>query len=144
MFRYYTKNRYNAAMSTAFTPILQGTAPVHKLLEDERYLSFLEAIPLAEGHALVIPKKETDDLFALEDEELAGLVLFAKRVAAGIRKTVPCVKIAVQVYGIKVRHAHVHLVPVQGVSGELDLANAKKADDAALARTAEKIRAALA
>ncbi|HTL70198.1 MAG TPA: HIT family protein [Candidatus Eisenbacteria bacterium] len=131
-------------MASIFTRIVEGSAPAHRVLEDERHLAFLEASPLAEGHTLVIPKKETDYLFDLEDAELSALMVFAKRTAAGIRRAVDCQKVAVLVYGLMVRHAHVHLVPVRGIPGELNLSNAKKADDARLERTAARIREALA
>ncbi len=130
-------------MASVFTQIIKGEKPCHKILEDENYLSFLEAKPILPGHTLVVPKKEVDNIFDLDDQTLTGLMLFAKKTAKAIQKAVPCKKIAVMVYGLQVRHAHVHLVPVQGMPGELNFANAKAADDASLAEVAEKIRACI-
>jgi histidine triad (HIT) family protein len=131
-------------MTTAFTPILNGTAPCHRVLEDAAHLAFLEPSPLAPGHVVVLPKKEINHFFDLEDEELAAFMRFAKKVARGLKRAIACEKIAVVVYGIKVRHAHMHLVPVVGVPGELDLANAKKADETDLETIADEIREQLA
>lgn len=130
-------------MPSLFTQIIRGEVPCHKILEDERYIAILEKHPLTEGHTVVVPKKEVDHFFELEDTDLSGLVLFSKKVASALRKAIPCQKIAVLVYGLKVRHAHMHLVPVHGVAGELNLSNQKNAEDPELAKTAEKIRACL-
>lgn len=127
-------------MPSIFTKIVKGEIPSHKILEDEKYFAFLEIRPLRPGHTLVIPKKETDYFFDLGDAEMAGLMSFSKKVAAAIQKTVPCEKVAVVVYGLLVRHAHVHLVPVDGTAGELDFRNQKDASPEELARIAEKIR----
>ncbi len=127
-------------MSTIFSKIISGEIPCHKLLEDENYLSFLDLRPIHEGHALVIPKKEVDYIFDMEDQSLAGLTLFAKKVAVAIKKAIPCVKIGVLVYGLEVRHTHIHLVPVQGIAGEFSFANAKPASPEALKQTADKIK----
>ena len=130
-------------MSSVFTKIVNGELPCHKIAEDDKYFAFMEIKPLAPGHALVIPKAEVDYFFDLDDEALSGLMLFSKNVAAAIKKAVPCVKVAVLVYGLEVRHAHMHLVPVQGVPGELNLSSAKKATDAELGFVAQKIRSYL-
>lgn len=130
-------------MSSVFTKIINGELPCHKIAEDDRHFAFMEIKPLAPGHALVIPKAEVDYIFDLDDQALANLMVFAKKVAAAIKQSVPCVKIAVLVYGLEVRHAHVHLVPVQGVPGELNLSNAKKSTDAELGFLAQKIRSYL-
>ena len=127
-------------MASPFTAMLEGTAPCHKLFENERFFSILEPSPLSCGHALVIPKKEIDYLFDLSEEELAELFALGKKIAAAIRKTCPCEKIAVMAYGLKVRHAHVHLIPVSGKPGELDFSNQKKAPDPELEILAQKIR----
>ena len=111
-----------------------------KILENKEFLAFLEPSPLKEGHTIVIPKKTTDYIFDLEDGRLSKLFVFAKKTARAVKKAVPCKKIAVMVYGLKVRHAHVHLVPVHGKAGELDFSRAKKINETSLARTAEKIR----
>ncbi|NVO11603.1 MAG: HIT family protein [Bacteroidales bacterium] len=99
-------------MATIFSRIVKGEIPSYRIAEDERYFAFLDINPLAEGHALVIPKKEIDYLFDVDDETLAGLILFSKRVAKAIEKTIPCKRIGVAVLGLEVPHAHIHLVPL--------------------------------
>jgi len=100
-------------MPTIFTKIVNGEIPCHKVAETEDYLAFLDISPLAKGHTLVIPKKETDYLFAVEDDLLAGLMLFAKRVAGALDKTIECKRVGVIVVGTEVPHAHIHLIPFQ-------------------------------
>jgi histidine triad (HIT) family protein len=126
-------------MSSIFTKIVSGELPCHKILEDENYLAFLEIRPINQGHTLVIPKKETDYVFDIEDKELAGLFVFAKKAAAMIKKAIPCKKIGVVVYGLEVPHAHIHLVPIHGKAGELSFSNAKPAGPDELAFIAKKI-----
>jgi len=99
-------------MATIFSKIVMGDIPSYKIAEDERYYAFLDINPLAEGHTLVVPKKEVDYLFDVDDETLAGLTLFSKRVAKAIEKVVPCKRIGVAVLGLEVPHAHIHLVPL--------------------------------
>ena len=130
-------------MSSIFTRLVTGEIPCHKLAENEHYFAFLDLRPLNPGHALVIPKKEVDYVFDLDDETLKGLFVFAKQVARAVKKTVPCRKVAIVVYGLEVPHAHVHLIPIHGVAGELDFRNAKKAEEEELKSVAEKIRAQL-
>ncbi len=130
-------------MSSIFTKIVNGELPCHKVAEDEKYLAFMEIKPLAPGHVLVIPKVEIDYIFDLDDKTFSDLMLFCKKVAGAIKKTVPCEKVAILIYGLEVRHAHVHLVPVQGIPGELNLSNAKKATDAELEFVAKKIHSFL-
>lgn len=98
-----------------FTKIINGEIPSYKVAEDENYYAFLDINPLAKGHVLVIPKKETDYIFDLSDREYSALWLFAKKVAKAIERVVPCEKIGVAVIGLEVRHAHIHLVPINGV-----------------------------
>ncbi len=100
-------------MATIFTKIVQGTIPCYKIAEDEKYFAFLDINPLTKGHTLVIPKQETDYLFDLEDKLLAGLMVFAKKIAAAIEKSVDCKRIGVVVLGLEVPHAHIHLIPMQ-------------------------------
>ncbi len=102
-------------MSSIFTRIVQGEIPCHKVGEDERYLAFLDINPLRQGHTLVIPKVEVDQLFDLDDELLAGILPFAKDVARRIKAVVPCARIGVTVIGMEVPHAHVHLIPIDGI-----------------------------
>ena len=106
-------------MATIFTRIIQGEIPCYKIAEDECFFAFLDINPLAEGHTLVVPKHETDYLFNLDDEELAQMMVFAKKVAAAIEKAIPCKRIGVAVIGLEVPHAHIHLVPIT-CEGDLD------------------------
>ena len=100
-------------MASIFSRIVAGEIPSYKIAEDEHYYAFLDINPVAPGHTLVIPKHEVDYIFDLDDEEYAGLMAFAKRVAAAIKEVMPCVKVGVTVLGLEVPHAHVHLVPLQ-------------------------------
>ena len=97
---------------TIFSKIIAGDIPCHKIAETEEFIAFLDIMPLAIGHTLVIPKKEVDYIFSLDDKTLAGLMLFAKQIAPAIEKAVPCLRIGVAVIGLEVPHAHVHLVPL--------------------------------
>lgn len=100
-------------MASIFSRIVAGEIPSYKIAEDEQYYAFLDINPVAPGHTLVIPKREEDYIFDLSDDELAGLMVFAKRVAAAIKAAIPCVKVGITVLGLEVPHAHVHLVPMQ-------------------------------
>ena len=102
-------------MASIFNRIIKGEIPCYKIAEDENYFAFLDINPLAEGHTLVIPKKETDYIFDIEDEEYKGLFLFAKRVATAMRTVIPCERIGIAVIGLEVRHAHIHLVPLKTI-----------------------------
>jgi histidine triad (HIT) family protein len=102
-------------MSSLFTRIIHREIPSYKIAEDENYYAFLDINPLAEGHTLVIPKKETDYIFDIEDAEYQGLFLFAKQVAAAMRKVIPCERIGIAVIGLEVPHAHIHLVPLKTI-----------------------------
>ena len=100
-------------MATIFSKIVAGEIPSYKCAEDDRFYAFLDINPLVKGHTLVIPKREVDYIFDLSDEEIAGLQVFAKKVAIAIRKAIPCVKVGQCVLGLEVPHAHIHLVPMQ-------------------------------
>ena len=113
-------------MATIFTKIVNGEIPAYKVAEDENYLAFLDIFPVAKGHVLVIPKKEVDYLFDLEDELFTGLQLFAKKVAVGLKKAIPCEKVGVLVLGLEVPHAHIHLVPMQNEADLLNFSEKKK------------------
>jgi histidine triad (HIT) family protein len=126
-------------MPTIFSKIIAGEIPAHKILEDNRYLAFLDLRPVNPGHTLVIPKQEIDYIFDIEDELLKGLMLFSKRVARGIHKAIPCKKVGIMVAGIEVPHAHVHLIPINSV-GDLNFARAKPATSEELAAIAVRIR----
>jgi len=110
-------------MASIFTKIVNGEIPAWKVAEDDHFYAFLDIFPVAKGHTLVIPKKEVDYLFDLDDETYAGLQLFAKKVALGIQRAIPCKKVGVMVLGLEVPHAHIHLVPMQS---EADLLNFSK------------------
>ena len=99
-------------MATIFSRIIAGEIPCYKVAEDEKYFAFLDIAPLAKGHTLVVPKCEVDYLFDLEDETLAGMTIFAKRVAAQIKSVTGCKKVAMVVLGLEVPHAHIHLIPM--------------------------------
>ena len=99
-------------MSSIFTKIIQGEIPSYKIAEDDRYYAFLDIHPLAEGHTLVIPKQEIDYLFDLDDDLLAGMMVFSKKVALAIEKVVSCKRIGMAVLGLEVPHAHIHLIPI--------------------------------
>ncbi|WP_066630025.1 HIT family protein [Labilibacter marinus] len=101
-------------MSTIFSKIIKGEIPCYKIAEDDNYFAFLDINPLQEGHTLVIPKVEVDYIFDLEDNTLAGLHVFSKKVAQALDKAFDCKRIGVAVLGLEVPHAHVHLVPLQG------------------------------
>jgi len=103
-------------MPSIFSKIVSGDIPAFKLAEDENYVAFLDIFPLAKGHVLVIPKKETDYIFDLDSEEYLGLFSFAKKVAKAMDKTISCERIGVAVIGLEVPHAHIHLVPLHDVS----------------------------
>lgn len=110
-------------MDSLFTKIVNGEIPAWKVAEDDNFLAFLDIFPVAKGHTLVIPKREVDYLFDLDDETYTGLQLFAKKVALGLKKAIPCQKVGVMVLGLEVPHAHIHLVPMQT---EADLLNFSK------------------
>lgn len=103
-------------MASIFSKIVAGEIPCYKVAEDENHLAFLDIAPVAKGHVLVIPKNEIDYVFDMEDAELAGLMVFAKKVAKALIKVCPAPKIGVSVIGLDVPHAHVHLVPIHGVT----------------------------
>ncbi|MFI3332557.1 MAG: HIT family protein [Rikenellaceae bacterium] len=106
-------------MATIFTRIIEGEIPCYKVAEDDRYFAFLDINPLREGHTLVVPKVEQDYIFDLDDQMLAGMILFAKKVAAQIRSNIECNRVAVVVLGLEVPHAHIHLIPISN-EGDVD------------------------
>lgn len=99
-------------MASIFSRIAAGEIPSYKVAEDDRHFAFLDINPVHPGHVLVIPKKEVDYIFDLDDEEYASLMLFAKRVAKALKAAIPCRKVGVTVIGLDVPHTHVHLVPM--------------------------------
>lgn len=130
-------------MASIFTKIINGEIPSHKIAEDDNYYAFLDIFPLQEGHTLVIPKQEVDYIFDLDDELLAGLHVFSKKVAKAIEKAVPCERIATAVIGLEVPHAHLHLVPINSMA-DINFANPKlKPTQEELAEAANKIKSFL-
>lgn len=111
-------------MASIFTKIINGEIPCYKVAENDKYFAFLDIMPLVEGHVLVIPKQEVDYIFDLDDETLSGLHLFAKKVAKGIEQVVSCNRIALQVIGLEVPHAHIHLIPMNSMK-DANFANPK-------------------
>jgi len=127
---------------TIFSKIIAGEIPAHVVAESNEFLAFLDISPLAEGHVLVIPKKEVDYIFDLDDETYTGLQIFAKIVATAIKKAIPCKKVGVAVIGLEVPHAHIHLIPMNQVN-DLNFARPKLSFTAEeLSATKDKIKAA--
>lgn len=126
-------------MASIFTKIINGEIPSFKIAEDDKFYAFLDISPLAEGHTLVVPKQEIDYIFDIEDELLAQMHIFAKKVAKAIQTAIPCEKVGMAVIGLDVRHAHIHLVPLQEV-GDLNFAKEKlKLSDDKMKEIADKI-----
>jgi len=111
-------------MSTIFTKIISGEISSYKIAEDENYLAFLDIFPLSKGHTIVIPKKEVDFIYDLDDETLSGLNIFAKKVAKAIQKSIECKRIGIMVVGVEVPHAHIHLIPFNSPD-EMNMKNPK-------------------
>ncbi len=124
---------------TIFSKIVAGEIPCHKVAETNDFLAFLDVNPVARGHTLVIPKKEVDYIFDLDDELYTGLMNFAKKIAPAIEAIVPCNRIGVSVIGLEVPHAHVHLIPLNSM-GDMDFSKKIKMSAEDLAQLAEKIR----
>ncbi len=130
-------------MATIFTRIIKGEIPCYKIAEDEHFIAFLDINPLVKGHTLVVPKEETDYLFDLSDESMAGISVFAKKVALAIGKTMPCKRVGIAVLGLEVPHAHIHLIPINDL-GDINFARPKlKLTPQEFAGIAEKISKAL-
>ncbi|MGQ1890189.1 HIT family protein [Thermophagus sp. OGC60D27] len=129
-------------MATIFSKIVNGEIPCYKIAEDERYFAFLDINPLQQGHTLVIPKQETDYLFDLEDDHLADMMIFAKKVAKAIQKAISCKRVGLVVLGLEVPHAHIHLVPINNES-DVDFSNPRvKLSGKEMEAIADKIRKA--
>lgn len=130
-------------MSTVFSKIVAGEIPAYKVAESVDYLAFLDISPLTRGHVLVIPKKETDYIFDIVDDEYMGMWVFAKIVAQGIKKVFPCPKVGIAVVGLEVAHAHIHLVPLQHVN-DMDFSRPKlNLPEEEMEKIAADIRAAV-
>jgi histidine triad (HIT) family protein len=127
-------------MPTIFTKIIRGEIPCYKIAEDDRYFAFLDINPLRRGHTLVVPKIETDYIFDLDDDTLAGIFLFAKKVSKAIVEAVPCKRIGLAIIGLEVPHAHIHLVPMDSME-DVNFRNPKlKLTPEELNKIAESIR----
>lgn len=111
-------------MATIFSRIINGEIPCYKIAENDKFFAFLDINPLMKGHTLVIPKKEVDYIFDIDDNDLAEMMVFAKQIATKIKDVIPCVKVGVAVIGLEVPHAHIHLVPMQK-EGDLDFKRPK-------------------
>lgn len=111
-------------MASIFSKIVTGEIPCYKIAEDENFLAFLDIMPLAIGHTLVIPKKETDYIFDIQSDEYANLWMFARKVAKAVGKAIPCKRVGVAVIGLEVPHAHIHLVPLNKV-GDINFERSK-------------------
>ncbi len=128
-------------MSSIFTKIIRNEIPSYKILENQKYCAFLDIAPMVKGHTLVVPKKEVDDMFDLDGETLAGLQVFAKKVAHAIKKTFPCNRVGMAVVGLEVPHAHLHLIPIDSVK-DMNFTKPKvKMTAQELTDVAEKIKA---
>lgn len=130
-------------MPSIFTKIVQGEIPAQKIAETEHFLAFLDIMPLEKGHTLVIPKKEIDYLFHIDEETYRNLWSFSKKVASAVERAIPCKRIGVAVIGLEVPHAHIHLIPLQ--SGTINFSLPKlKVDPGEMESIAHKIRDAYA
>lgn len=127
-------------MASVFTKIILGEIPSYKIAEDEKYYAFLDINPLAKGHTLVIPKKEIDYLFDLDDETIKGLTTFSKRVAKALDKSIECKRVGVVVLGLEVPHAHIHLIPLNSEADACFSQPKLKFSQKEFEQIAEKIR----
>ncbi len=111
-------------MASIFTKIINGEIPSYKVAESEHFFAFLDIFPLKKGHTLVVPKKEIDYIFDIDDDLLREYIVFAKKVAAAIEKTIPCKRVGMSVIGLEVPHAHIHLIPLDDI-GDMNFSNPK-------------------
>ena len=127
-------------MPSIFTKIIQGEIPSYKIAETDEYLAFLDIFPLAQGHVLVIPKKEVDYIFDVDDALYQGLWLFSKKIAKAVDAAIECERVGVAVIGLEVPHAHIHLVPINGVQ-DIDFSRPKlKFSEEEFRQTAKRIK----
>lgn len=125
-------------MATLFTKIANGEIPSYKCAEDENFYAFLDINPVVKGHTLVIPRKEVDYIFDMNDDDLAAFEVFAKKVAKAIRTAIPCKKVAQVVLGLEVNHAHIHLMPIN-TEGDVDFKKHVTLSEEEMKETAAKI-----
>jgi histidine triad (HIT) family protein len=130
-------------MATIFSKIINGEIPSHKIAENDKFFAFLDVFPLVHGHVLVVPKKETDYIFDIDDSDLSEMIVFAKKIAIALKLAVPCKRIGMSVIGLEVPHAHIHLVPIN-TSNDLNFTQPKiKPTEQELIEMAKKIKAKL-
>ena len=127
-------------MSTIFSKIAAGEIPSYKCAEDDKFYAFLDINPVKKAHTLVVPRKEVDYIFDMDDNDLAAFEVFAKKVAIAIRKAFPCKKVAQVVLGLEVNHAHIHLIPIDS-EADVDFHKHVKLTDEEMKATADKIYA---
>ena len=127
-------------MASIFSKIIAGNIPCYKVAEDEHFFAFLDINPLVKGHTLVVPKREVEYIFDLQDEELAAFHVFAKSVARAIEQAIPCKRVGVAVMGLEVPHAHIHLIPIQKESDMYFRGKKMEVTQDVLADTAARIR----
>lgn len=111
-------------MATIFSKIIAGDIPSYKIAEDDRFFAFLDIRPMTKGHTLVVPKQETDYIFDLDENTVSDMMVFAQKVAKGIKKAIDCQRVGVMVIGLEVPHAHIHLIPINK-EGDMNLSNPK-------------------
>ena len=111
-------------MASIFSKIIAGEIPCYKIAENDNYIAFLDVFPLKKGHTLVVPKQEIDYIFDLDNETYLGLMSFSKEVAIAVKKAIPCNRLAVNVFGLEVPHAHVHLIPMNTMN-DVNFSNEK-------------------
>ncbi|HET8809699.1 MAG TPA: HIT family protein [Flavobacteriaceae bacterium] len=126
-------------MPSIFTKIIQGEIPSHKIAEDDRFIAFLNVNPNTQGHTLCVPKKEIDKIFDLEEDLYADLMLFSRKIALALRKTITCKRIGIAVVGLEVPHVHVHLIPLNTMR-DMDFSNKVKMNESEFADLAQAIR----
>jgi len=125
---------------TIFSRIIAGEIPCYKIAEDDRFFAFLDINPLSKGHTLIVPKLEVDYIFNLEDDMLSAMILFSKKVALAIEKSIPCLRIGVAVIGLEVPHAHIHLIPINR-EADMNFKNPKlKVSEDEMNEISDKIR----
>lgn len=129
-------------MASLFTQIINGEIPCHKLLENEKFIAFLDIHPINPGHTLIVPKKEIDYFFDLDNCILSEILIFAKKLVPAIESTVSCNRVGIMVAGLEIAHAHLHLIPIMS-EGDLTFDRAKSASPSELAGIANQIRKAL-
>jgi len=128
-------------MPTLFTRIINGEIPCYKIAENEQFIAFLDIRPIAEGHTLVVPKKEIDYIFDHDDQTLADMMIFAKKIAKAIEKAIPCLRVGLAVIGLEIPHTHLHLIPLH--QSHIDFRHTIQQSSEQLAATAQKIVAQL-